>query len=136
MSLRIRQSKGARQGEPEAPVKPRASLFTRRARSKLSSDRLGPFALDARDERVERGPELVAKDVALHQQFVLGAVDDDETAGAQAFGCFPPPGAAESLVEQRLARLDIGNSFATNRDHVRSFPARRAQARGRAQQVE
>ncbi len=37
-------------------------------------------------------------------------------------------GVAEGLVEQRLARRDIGRSFATNGDHVRSFPARRAQA--------
>ena len=40
----------------------------------------GALAFDARNEFVERGPELVAQFVALDQDFMFGAIDHDQPA--------------------------------------------------------
>jgi len=49
-----------------------------------------------------------------------------QAAFAQSLRGLPVPGVAEGLVEQRLARFDVGVPFLPQGDHGRSFPAPRA----------
>ena len=84
----------------------------------------GRLAVAARDV-----PEPGGADHALAVGGDEGEAFGRQTALAQPLGGLARPQVAEGLVEQRLARRGIGRSFATNGDHVRSFPARCAQAR-------
>ena len=60
-----------------------------------------------------------------------------QAAVAQTLRGLAVAAAAEGLVEQRLARFDVGRPFLTQRDHFRSFPVRpRASARDRRRQFE
>ncbi len=75
--LRIEQYEAARSGLPGVVAFQHQVLLLKRT---------SPEQRRARDEGVERGPELRAETVLLHQQLMLGADHDEMRAGAQQRG--------------------------------------------------
>ena len=70
-----------RRAKPPRADRPRAKARVKPCAVATASCRR-PLVFDAGNERVERGPELIAQGVALHHDFMLGAVDHDQAAGA------------------------------------------------------